>query len=203
MSPAARIAVLVSGNGTNLQAMIDAVSTGTLPALIALVVSNRPEAYALQRAEQANIPTLCLPKTEYPDRDAFETTLLEQLQAANIGYLALAGFDRILSARIIRAYRHRILNIHPALLPAFPGLHSARQALEYGVRVTGVTVHLVDEGMDTGPIVLQEAVPIQPDDTEESLLERIHATEHRLYPQAISLLVEGRLEVEERRVHIR
>lgn len=202
MTAARRIAVLVSGTGTNLQAIIDAIKEGHLKAQLGLVVSNRPEAYALKRAKQAEIPVLCIPKSEYPTREAFEEKLLERLTAVEVEYLALAGFDRIISPKVIRAYPNRILNIHPALLPAFPGLHSVRQALDYGARVTGVTVHIVDEGMDTGPIVLQEAVAIRPDDTEESLLKRVHAVEHRLYPQALSLLVGRRLEIDGRVIRI-
>lgn len=192
------VVVLVSGQGTNLQAIIDAIQAGKLRAQIALVVSNRPEAYALQRATQAKIPTLCLPRSEYPTREAFEDRLLHDLAATKPAAIVLAGFDRLISSRFVSTYKNRILNIHPALLPSFPGLHAAKQALDYGVKVTGVTIHIVDEGMDTGPIILQEAVPIYDDDTEETLLERIHALEHRLYPEAIGLLVDKRLEIDGR-----
>lgn len=203
MSPTKKIAILVSGQGSNLQALIDAHEAGQIPgAELTLVISNRPEAYALARAGQAGIPTLCLPKQECPTRAVFEKKLLAALQEAKIDIMVLAGFDRLLSPQVVKEYPQRILNIHPALLPNFPGLNATRQALDYGAKVTGVTVHFVDEGCDTGPIILQAAVPIEANDTEASLLNRVHATEHRLYPQALALLCADRLQVKGRTVII-
>ena len=197
-----KIAVLVSGAGTNLQAIIDTVAQDQIPAKLALVISNRPGVKALERAEAAGVTTLCLTQQEVGSRVAYDKKLLEILQEAEIDIVVLAGFDRIVSHEIVQAYRHRLLNIHPALLPAFPGLHSVKQALDYGVQLTGVTVHFVDEGVDTGPIILQEAVSVLPNDSETSLLERLHEVEHRLYPEAIGLLVSGRLEIDGRTVRV-
>lgn len=202
MNPPKRIAVLVSGSGTNLQAIIDAVQAGRIAAELALVISNRPGVKALDRAQQAGIPTVCLPHEEAPSRAAYDEKLSRVLKEAAIDIVVLAGFDRILSTEFVRTFRHRLLNIHPALLPAFPGLHAIQQALDYGARVTGVTVHFVDEGVDTGPIILQEIVEIRPDDTEASLTERVHAVEHRLYPEAIRYVVEDRIEIDGRQVRI-
>lgn len=196
------IVILASGTGTNLQAIIDAVRSGRLDAEIALVVSNRPEAKALERASNAGIPTLCLPRRQYPTREAFERRLQRELETIQPAAIILAGFDRLISSQFVRAYPNRILNIHPALLPAFPGLDAIRQALSYGAKVTGVTIHFIDEGVDTGPIVLQEAVTIKENDTEESLGSRVHAVEHRLYPEALRLFIEGRLKIDGRIVHI-
>lgn len=197
-----RLAILVSGSGTNLQAIIDAVRAGTLPAEIALVLSNRPGVKALERAAAAEIPQRCIPHQDFPNRAAFEDALCAALDEVQPDGIVLAGFDRVLSPEFVRRYPHRIFNIHPALLPAFPGLHAARQALAYGVKVTGVTVHFVDEGTDTGPIILQETVPIHPTDTEESLLERLHAVEHRLFPEALRLFAAGRLKIDGRQVNV-
>ena len=200
-----RLAVLASGEGSNLQALIDAEREGRLGATIVLVVSDRPEARALTRARSAGIEAVHLdPDAAARGRvgPAFVARLLEHLDARRVEFVALAGFMRILSPPIVQAYRWRLLNIHPSLLPAFPGRDAIRQALEHGVKVSGCTVHFVDEGMDTGPIVLQEAVPVYDDDDEQTLKQRIQAVEHRLYPRAVSLLAQGRLRVEGRRVRI-
>ena len=197
-----KLVILVSGNGSNLQALIDAEAAGTLNAQIALVLCNRPGAKALERAERAQIPTRCLPHKEYPSREAYDEALLDALAPLEADGIVLAGFDRILSAKFIQNYSHRILNIHPALLPAFPGMYGVQQALAYGAKMTGVTVHFVDDGSDTGPIILQEAVPIREDEPEEELLQRVHTVEHRLFPQAVRLFAEGRLKIDGRKVHI-
>jgi phosphoribosylglycinamide formyltransferase-1 len=195
-----RIGVLVSGRGSNLQAIIDAIENGCLAATIAVVISDQPGAYALERAHKHGIPAAVVARCGYETRETFEAAVLETLKIHNVGLVALAGFMRILSSRFITNYPQRILNIHPALLPAFTGLHAQAQALAYGVKVSGCTVHFVDEGMDTGPIILQEAVPVWDHDTEETLSDRIVAAEHRIYPAALQLLASGRIMIEGRRV---
>jgi len=197
-----RVAVLASGRGTNLQALIDATRKGDIPATIVLVVTDREDAQALKRGIQNFIKTLYL-SPEGLSREAYDSLLLEILQANQVDVLALAGFMRILSPVLIRAYPNKILNIHPSLLPAFPGLHAQRQALEYGVKVSGCTVHLVDEEVDHGPIILQRTVPVFDTDTEETLSARILEQEHLAYPEALKLLAEDRLILQGRRVLIR
>ncbi len=192
-----RIAVFASGGGTNLQAIIDA-NIETIE--IALVFSNRPDAYALERAKKHNIPVCVIDHKSFGEREDFDRAVIEAIEPYNVDLLVLAGYMRILSPVFVRAYKNKILNIHPALLPSFPGINSGRQALEYGVKYTGVTVHYVDEGVDTGPIILQEIVKIEDDDTEESLLEKIHSVEHRIYPEAIKLVSSGEVEIVGRRV---
>lgn len=196
------LAVLASGRGTNLQAIIAAWTGGKLPVNIVGVLSDNPEALALERARAHGLRTAVLTAGPYPDRRAYGAALVGLLKSWRTDIVALAGFMRLIDPVVLEAFPNRILNIHPALLPAFPGLHAQRQALAYGVRVSGCTVHLVDAGMDTGPIVLQAAVPVLPNDTEETLAARILKEEHRLYPEAIRLLATGRLKVEGRRVHI-
>lgn len=198
----ARLAVLASGRGTNLQAIIDAWEQGTLPVKIVGVLSNNPEALALQRARSHGIPTAVICQKDYPDRRSYGEALVKQLHEWRTDIVALAGFMLLLDPVVIEAFPQRILNIHPALLPSFKGLDAQKQALDYGVRISGCTVHLVDQDMDTGPIVLQAAVPVLPDDTEETLAARILKEEHRLYPEAIRLLATGRLKVCGRRVQI-
>lgn len=194
------LGVLISGGGTNLQAIIDAIVDGQLPAEVRLVVSNRSDAYGLTRAERHGIPSVVLPHHGFSSRQAFETALITALRDREVELVVLAGFMRLLSPVFIRAFPQRIMNIHPGLLPAFPGLHAQRQVLERGVRIAGATVHFVDEEMDHGPIISQAAVPVYPDDTEDSLSTRILAQEHRIYPYAIRLFAEGRLEVRDRSV---
>ncbi len=192
-----RLAVFVSGSGTNLQAIIDAC----IPSVeIVLVLSNNPEAYALERAKKHGIPVEVADHKWYPDREEYDKHLLKVLESYRVDLIALAGFMRILSPFFVKAYKNRIINIHPALLPSFPGIHSAKQALESGVKYTGCTVHFVDEGVDTGPIILQAAVPVYDDDDEASLLERIHEEEHRIYPEAINLIACGKFTIEGKRV---
>ena len=194
------IAVFCSGEGTNLQAILDAIRAGRLRARVALVVSDRPSAKALARARRAGVEARCVEPKDYPSRAAFERALIRACEAHGVRLICLAGFMRILSPVIVRHYRHRILNIHPALLPAFPGAHAIRDALRWGAKVTGVTVHLVDEAVDRGPILLQEAVRISPSDTERTLLAKVHRVEHRLYPKAIEAMLEGRVRVSGRTV---
>jgi phosphoribosylglycinamide formyltransferase 1 len=197
------LGVLASGRGSNLQAIVDAIDAGRCPARVAVVVSDRKDAPALERARRAGIRAVHLEPRAYPDRTAFDAAIAEVLDADGVELVCLAGYMRVLSAEFVRRYRARILNVHPALLPAFRGLDAQRQALEHGVKLAGATVHFVDEGVDTGPIVLQAAVPVLDEDTDTSLSARILAEEHRLYPEAIRLYAEGRLEVSGRRVSVR
>ena len=199
---AAPVAVLVSGSGTNLQSLLDAASEPGYPARIAVVVSNVSGVKALERATLAGVPTRVLPHQGYADRTAYDRALVEAIAPFGCAIACLAGFMRLLGPTFLRAFPGGVLNVHPALLPSFPGLHSHRQALEHGVKVTGCTVHLVDEGTDTGPIVAQAAVPVLEDDTEETLQKRIQEQEHRLFPLALGLLAGGRLKVEGRRVRV-
>ncbi len=198
-----RLGVLTSGRGTNLQAVIDAIEAGRLGAQMEIVVSDRADAPALDRARRHGIKAIFVDPRAYDDRKAFDSALVNVLHAHQVELVCLAGFMRLLTPVFLAEFPGRIMNIHPALLPAFPGLHAQRQALEYGVRVAGCTVHFVDEGVDTGPIILQAAVPVLDDDTEETLSGRILAEEHKIYPQAIQLFAEGRLEIKGRRVFIR
>lgn len=196
-----RFAVLVSGNGSNLQALLDAEAAGTLaPAEIAVVLSNRPGAYALERARAAGKPVLCVDHRDHGDRHAFEEAMLAALADHRVEAVVLAGFMRVLTARFINAFPRRILNTHPSLLPAFPGIDAAHQALAHGVKMTGCTVHLVDHGVDTGPIVAQACVPVLDDDDAATLQRRIQAEEHALLPQATRMLAAGLLLCEGRRV---
>jgi phosphoribosylglycinamide formyltransferase-1 len=195
----ARVAVLASGAGTNLQALLDDAVVG--PA-VGLVVSDRPTAGALDRARAAGIRAVHLDPAEHGSRQAHDLALVDLLRSERIDAVCLAGYMRILGPAVIRAFPNRILNVHPSLLPAFPGAHAVRDALAWGVRVTGCTVHIVDEEVDHGPIVAQEAVPVLDGDDEASLHARIQDAEHRLYPQAVRALVEGRLRVDGRRVRI-
>jgi phosphoribosylglycinamide formyltransferase-1 len=174
-------------------AILRAVGSGCLKARVAVVISDRPRAYALVRARQANVPAVVLDPRRYRSRQAFDRALANVVDHFRVRLIVLAGFMRILSAWFVRRYRGRILNIHPALLPAFPGAHAVRDALKKGVRVTGVTIHFVDEQVDHGPIVAQEPVVVRPDDTEASLLKRIHRVEHRLYPKVIQAVLSGKV----------
>lgn len=196
------VGVLLSGSGTNLQALIDAIAAAHLDARVAVVVSNDAAAYGLVRAERHGIPTEIVPHGAFPSRTAFDARLVEVLRAHGVELVVLAGFMRLVTPVLLGAFPARVLNIHPALLPAFPGLHAERQALAYGARVTGVTVHFVDEQTDAGPVLVQVAVPILPDDDEARLHARIQRQEHRAYAQAIQLIAEGRVRVDGRRVVI-
>lgn len=192
-----RVAIFASGSGTNLQAIIDAHINSIE---IALVFSNNTEAYAIERAKNHNIPVEVIDNKSYQTREDFDRDILKRIGPYNLDLIILAGYMRILSPVFVRAYKGKIINIHPALLPSFPGINSGRQALEYGVKYTGVTVHFVDEEVDTGPIILQSIVEIDDTDTEESLLEKIHKVEHSIYPEAIKLVSSGQIEIVGRRV---
>ncbi|OGW38601.1 MAG: phosphoribosylglycinamide formyltransferase [Nitrospirae bacterium GWC2_56_14] len=198
-----RIGVLVSGRGSNLQAVIDNIELGLLAAEIAVVISDQADAYSLERAKNHNIPAVHISAKGYKGkRDAYDALLVQELQKRGVELVCLAGFMRIITPVLIAAFPHRILNIHPSLLPAFPGLHVQKKALEHGVKFSGCTVHFVDEGMDTGPIIIQAVVPILDNDTEESLSTRILQQEHKIYSRAIQLFAEGRLKVESNRVSV-
>jgi phosphoribosylglycinamide formyltransferase-1 len=184
------LGVLISGRGSNLQAILDGVREGKLSARVGVVISNVPGAPGLERARKAGVPAEVLPHKDFPSRERYDEALAERLRAHGVDLVCLAGFMRLLSPDFVRAFRGRILNVHPSLLPAFPGLHAQRQALEYGVKVTGATVHIVDEELDHGPILLQSAVPVLDGDDEESLSARILEQEHRIYPEAIALMLE-------------
>ena len=185
-----RIGVLVSGSGTNLQAILDA-DLG--PGKVVLVISNVPGVKALERAEKAGVPARVLPHKQYASREAYDEALVAALKEARVECVALAGFMRIVSRRFLDAFPRRVINIHPSLLPSFPGMHAQRQALQHGVKITGCTVHLVDEGCDTGPILAQSAVPVLPGDDEDKLTARILVEEHKLYPAVLRALAEGRI----------
>ncbi|PIY19744.1 phosphoribosylglycinamide formyltransferase [Candidatus Desantisbacteria bacterium CG_4_9_14_3_um_filter_40_11] len=181
------LGVLVSGRGSNLQAIIDAINGGKLNAAIRIVISNKKDAYALERAKKAGIKTIFIDPKDFLSWQDYEQQMVSQLKANGVELVILAGFMRILTPYFVNAYKDRILNIHPALLPSFPGLHAQQQALEYGVKVTGITVHVVDEGMDTGRIILQRVVDVLSNDTVKSLSERMLRIEHQVYPEAIAL----------------
>ncbi len=197
-----RIGVLASGGGTNLQTIIDRQKAGKLKVEIALVISNNPTAGALQRAQAAGIKTLCINHRDYNSREDFDRALVSALKDNDVNLVVLAGFMRIITDVMLNAFVHRIINIHPALLPAFPGINVQQQAIDYGARFSGCTVHFVDGGVDTGPIIIQAVVPILPQDTASSLSERILEQEHRIYPQAIQWIAEGRVSIEGRKVMI-
>ncbi|MDN7011564.1 phosphoribosylglycinamide formyltransferase [Methanoculleus sp. FWC-SCC3] len=198
-----RIAFLVSGRGSNFQAVLDAVAAGDIPGICVGLVTDNPEAYAIERAKNAGVPVMVVDYAGFPTKAAYEEALLVAMRGCRADLFVLAGYMRILGTGIVREFSGRMMNIHPALLPAFSGLHAQRQAIEYGVKVAGCTVHLVDEGMDTGPIVVQRCVPVLPDDDETRLADRILAEEHKALPLAVKLFCENRLEVDGRRVWVR
>ncbi|MDE0031362.1 MAG: phosphoribosylglycinamide formyltransferase [Deltaproteobacteria bacterium] len=196
------VGVLLSGGGTNLQAIIDAVEQDRLDAEIRTVVSNRESAYGLTRARNHDIPATVIDHRGHASREDYDRALVAHLNAQGVELVVLAGFMRLLSPYFVQSFPNRIMNIHPALSPAFAGLHGQRQAFEYGVRFAGCTVHFVSEGCDEGPIIIQAVVPVLPDDTEETLAQRILEQEHRIYPRAIQLYSEGRLVIEGRKVRV-
>ncbi len=195
--------MLASGRGSNFQSIIDAINNKNLKAQILLLITDNPSAYAIERAKKHDIEHLVIRPKEYSSRDDFYRKITEELQKRDVGLVVLAGFMRIVGKPLIDTYPNRIMNIHPALLPSFPGLHGQKQAVDYGVKISGCTVHFVDEGMDTGPIITQAAVPVYHNDTEDTLSERILKLEHKIYPEAIRLFSEGRLEVQGRVVNIK
>ena len=194
-----RLGILLSGRGSNFEAIADQVAAGRIPAEIAVVISNRPEARGLDVACRRGLKAVCI-ASKGLDREAYDRLLIQELEADRVDLVCLAGFMRLLSASFVRAFPQRVLNIHPSLLPAFPGLDAQKQALEHGVKISGCTVHLVDEFLDAGPIVLQAAVPVLDEDTVESLSARILAEEHRIYSEAIHMMLRGNLRIEGRRV---
>lgn len=195
-----KIAVLVSGRGSNLQAILDSIEKGYIKnAAINVVISNKANAYALERARNYGIDAVFLNPGDY-DREGYDRAILNILNQYDAELLLLAGYFRLLGNEVIKAYRNRIMNIHPSLLPAFKGLHAQKQAFEYGVKVAGCTVHFVDEGLDSGPIILQKCVPVLPGDTEETLTDRILEQEHIIYPEAVKLFTEDKLKIEGRNV---
>jgi len=198
-----KLGVLASGRGSNLQAITDNIEQGLLPAEIVVVISDQPDAYSLERARKHNLPAIHISAEGYRGiRDEYDALLVKELQKNNVELVCLAGFMRIITPTLIQAFPNRILNIHPALLPAFPGLHVQKAALDHGVKFSGCTVHFVDEGMDTGPIIIQAVVPILDNDTEDSLSKRILKQEHKIYSRAIHLYAEGRLKIDGRPVLI-
>ncbi|MDD6651144.1 MAG: phosphoribosylglycinamide formyltransferase [Eggerthellales bacterium] len=203
MSEPLKIAVLVSGSGTNLQAIIDGIADGSVNAQIVKVVSSRPDAYGIQRAEAAGIPTLVLNKEIYADAPAANKLIADECKAAGAEYLVMAGYMRMVLPEILDAFPNRVLNLHPALLPSFKGAHAIADAFNAGVKVTGVTVHFANAEYDKGPIVAQRAVEVAEDDTLDSLEEKIHAVEHQLYPAVVQMIAEGRVTVgDDGKVHI-
>ena len=197
------IGVLVSGGGSNLQAIIDSIESKKLDAAIKVVISNKTDAYALERSRKHGIPSVVIPGERFTSREDFDAEAVRVLKEHGVELVVLAGFLRLLTPVMIREFRLRIMNIHPSLLPAFTGLHVQEKAIEYGVRFSGCTVHFVDEGLDTGPIIIQAVVPVLESDTAETLAKRILAEEHRIYPQAIRLYSEGRLAVSGRKVTVK
>jgi phosphoribosylglycinamide formyltransferase-1 len=194
-----RLGILLSGRGSNFEAIANQVAEGRIDAEIAVVISNRPEARGMELARQRSLNAVCVP-SKGSDRDTYDRLLIRQLQANQVDLVCLAGFMRVLSAGFVRAFPERILNIHPSLLPAFPGLDAQKQALEHGVKITGCTVHLVDEFLDAGPIILQSAVRVLDEDTVDSLSARILAEEHIAYSEAIRVVLGGNFRIEGRRV---
>jgi phosphoribosylglycinamide formyltransferase-1 len=195
-----RIAVLVSGSGSNLQAMIDASARGDMAGQLAVVVSNKPNVFALERAAKAGIEALVFDHRTFTDRTQFDRAVTEAMSARGIDYVILAGFMRLLTPEFVTRWRGRLVNIHPSLLPSFPGAHALRDAIQARATRTGVTIHFVDEGTDTGPVIIQESVEVLPEDTEETLATRVHAVEHRLFPRVVDALVRGRVRLEGRTV---
>jgi phosphoribosylglycinamide formyltransferase-1 len=198
--PNRRLGVLISGRGSNLQAMIDAIRGGRLDATIAVVISNHEEAAGLQRAREAGVDTLVLSHRGYAQRAEYDRALVKELRARDVRLVCLAGFMRLLGAEFVEAFPNAVLNVHPSLLPAFPGMHAQRQAWEHGVRVSGATVHFVTADLDAGPIVLQQAVAVAEDDTPDTLSARILAVEHQVYPDAIERVLDGHWRIDGRRV---
>lgn len=197
------IGVLASGSGSNLQSIIDHIEQGRLNAIIRVVISNNPDAYALTRAAKHGIHTVVINHQEFPTRETFDQEMVETLVSYDVELVVLAGFMRVLSPLFLNAFPQRVINIHPALLPAFPGLHGQKQAFDYGVKFSGCTVHFADDGVDSGPIIIQAIVPVLESDTEDTLAERILREEHRIYPQAIQFYAQGRIDIQNRQVKIK
>jgi len=197
-----RLGILASGRGSNLQSIMDAAAAGKIGAEVVVVISDNKDAFALERARRAGIPARYVGFGYYASKDDYERAILDILRQNKVDLVCLAGYMRLVGRVILDAYSNRIMNIHPALLPSFPGLHAQKQAWEYGVKYSGCTVHFVDEGMDTGPIIIQAVVPVYDDDTPDTLATRILEQEHKIYPEAIRLYAEGRLKIQGRKVFI-
>ena len=202
MADLLKLGVLISGNGSNLQSIIDHIEKGSLKANIKIVISNNPEAYGITRAKKYGIPVVVLKNGDFKNKEEFDLELIGILESKGVDLVILAGFMRIITPTLLKAFPQKIMNIHPALLPSFPGIHGQKQALEYGVKLSGCTVHFVDEGVDTGPIIIQSAVQVFDDDTEETLAARILKEEHKIYPRAIQFFAEGKIEINGRKVRI-
>jgi phosphoribosylglycinamide formyltransferase 1 len=203
MADLLKLGVLISGNGSNLQSIIDHIEKGSLKAVIKIVVSNNPDALGITRAKKHGIQITVLKNADFKSKEDFDSELIKILKKNDVALVILAGFTRILTPSFLQAFPQKIMNIHPALLPSFPGLHGQKQALEYGVKFSGCTVHFVDEGVDTGPIIIQSVVHVSDDDTVETLAARILKEEHRIYPQAIQFYSDGRLEIKDRKVRLK
>ncbi len=197
------IGVLASGRGSNFQAIIDSIASGFIKAKIAVLISDNPEAYAIERAKNHGIEVLIINPKDFPDKDSYYSHIAREFKNRDAGLVVLAGFMRVVGKPLIEQFHNKIMNIHPALLPSFPGLHGQKQAIEYGVKISGCTVHFVDKGVDTGPIIIQAAVAVFEDDTEESLSEKILKQEHKIFPLAIKLFSEGHIVVNGRNVIIK
>jgi phosphoribosylglycinamide formyltransferase-1 len=202
MSDILAIGILASGRGSNFQSIIDSIESGDLPAKIAILITDKSDAYAIERASKHNIETLLIKPSDFSDKNEYYSHIAVELKKRNVGLVVLAGFMRVVGKALIDQFPDRVINIHPALLPSFPGLHGHKDAIDYGVRISGCTVHFADEGVDTGPIIMQAAVPAYHDDTEDTLSERILKQEHRIYPYAIKLFAEGKISIDGRKVTI-
>lgn len=198
-----KIGILASGRGSNFQAIIDSIETGCLHARIKVLITDNPKAFSIERAKKHGIESLIMSPKNYASRDEYFKDIASELKKRDVKLVVLAGFMRIVGKPLLDVYPNRVMNIHPALLPSFPGLHGQKQAIDYGAKISGCTVHFVDEGMDTGPIIMQAAVPVKDDDTEETLSGRILKLEHKIYPEAIKLFSEGRIELSGRKVRIK
>ena len=197
-----KLGILVSGSGSNLQSIIDNIEKGFLDAVIEVVISNNAHAYALERAKKHQIHSVILDYKDFNSRENFDLEMIKILKSYSVELVVMAGFMRVLTPPFLKAFPMKIMNIHPAVLPSFTGTHAQKKAIDYGVKFSGCTVHFADEGVDTGPIIIQAIVPVYPDDTEDSLAERILIEEHRIYPQALQFYAEGRIKVNGRRVHV-
>lgn len=198
-----KLGVLISGSGSNLQSIIDNIEKGYLKAAIKVVICNKPDAFGIKRAQKHGIPVVVLKHEDFGTREDYDRELIRILKSNDVDLVVLAGFMRILTPAFLKAFHQRVINIHPALLPSFPGTHGQKDAFEYGVKFSGCTVHFVDEGVDTGPIIIQSIVPVLPDDTAETLAARILKEEHRIYPQAIQFFAEGKVVITGRKVHVK
>jgi len=202
MSDVLILGILASGRGSNFQSIIDSIASGFLSAKIAVLITDKPDAYAIERANKHNIEVLIIRPRDFSDKNAYYSHIAEELKRRGVGLVILAGFMRVVGKALVDKFRYKIMNIHPALLPSFPGLRGHKDAIDYGVKISGCTVHFVDEGVDTGPIIIQAAVPAYHDDTEDTLSERILKQEHRIFPYAIKLFAEGKISVDGRKVTI-